>query len=123
MTDRSMNAFTNTLRGVLVVAIMATFYVTASTHTSPLAPYAVDGGQTDVVEYAAIRTAQPDNAPTWADVAADFPACAVLKGQLVDQVIVVHQDGTASRMSFDEAWGRGQDKAWGNDVWTVGGCS
>ena len=113
----SRSAARSALNLLLVLAFTAAFYVSVSTHTAPRLSHGTP------FELSHTASLKPSNLPGWTKAyARAFPGCDELDGDLHDQVVVVHQDGDADRMAFDEAWAVGHDGAWANDVWTVGGC-
>jgi len=100
----------------LFFAALAAALIVNSTYAAPEAGWI---GSTAITEMN--RADLPHNVPTWTPaLAREFPGCSA-RNALAD-VVVIKQDGTAVRMSFDAAWQRSHDDEPANDVWRVGAC-
>jgi hypothetical protein len=110
-------------RLVLPVMFAAAVAVPAMTHEAPEAGW--NASPVEGIGYESMTQAKPANLPTWdREASAAFPKCeANREGVLYPVVVVVTMGGDLSRMSFDEAWGRGTNDERADDVWVVGGCA
>ena len=94
--------------------------VPAMTHDAPEAGWS--GNEVQREHAANVRaTALPE----WDREAEQaFPACGPTReGVFYPVVVVVTTGGDLDRMSFDEAWERGESAERADDVWVVGGCA
>jgi hypothetical protein len=98
------------LNSIVALALALGLYVSASTHAAPVGGFVGSTGP----------AVHPAAAPHWTPaLARRFPGFDG-RQRLSDRVVVIRLDGAAQRMSFDEAWRRGQTDTRADDVWTVG---
>jgi hypothetical protein len=104
---------------VLPAMFAAAVAIPAMTYAAPEAGWSGNEVQRDMA-----TSARPDATPTWDREAAEaFPRCeGTREGVFYPVVVVVTMGGDLARMSFDEAWGRGESVERADDVWVVGGC-
>lgn len=104
---------------VLLLGMALAVTIQAATYDAPEGAYAP--GKTG------LDWGTHQNVPTWTtDMADRFPAChdaaTQPEGVTPAAVVVVHQDATVERVTFQQAWDDTHDQTWANDVWVVGSC-
>ena len=106
----------NVTTGALATAMV----VAGMTHETPKGGYVGTPEQVSKT-----NAAKPSNEPRWnKSLGRQFEGFSDMstrpKSAIPSHVVAVHQNASASRMSFDRAYSLNTDNERANDVWTVG---